>query len=437
EPIGMLISPAILVIGIVVIGLVPNVFNQSFLQHAATSIHSSAIMDNISYWHGLSTPFIMSLIVVVLGTLLFLTMTRWNRIYNVLPGNLSFNRLYDRSLTSIDQMSSKVTNFYMNGSVRTYMSLILGTMFVISFFFMYMTNGFTIDFSDLASVTVLEIVVVIAIIVAAIGTIFSNNNVACIVILGITGYSVTILFVLYRAPDLALTQLVIETITTTLFLLCFYHFPKLKKRTESFKTKSVNLFISIGFGALLTIVGLAAYGSAAFPKISEYSVVTSLPIGGGKNIVNVILVDMRGIDTLVAVTVLGIAGLTVFGLIKLRNDKEADYMEFIIIILSGIVVVTGVYNILQKQLVRIAIGTGLISHGAHLFILTMGKLKRGQPPIIEEGITNYTDPLPHALILTSIVISFGVTSVVLVLAYRTINENKTDNMEQLRGNENE
>src|SRR5699024_2736752 len=98
----------------------------------------------------------------------------------------------------------------------------------------------------------------------------------------------------------------------------------LKKRTESFKTKSVNLFISIGFGALLTIVGLSAYSSAAFPKISEYFVDTSLPIGGGKNIVNVILVDMRGIDTLFEITVLGIAGLTVFGLIKLRNDKEAD-----------------------------------------------------------------------------------------------------------------
>ncbi|MBO1003447.1 Na(+)/H(+) antiporter subunit C [Pseudogracilibacillus auburnensis] len=110
-------------------------------------------------------------------------------------------------------------------------------------------------------------------------------------------------------------------------------------------------------------------------------------------------------------------------------------MEFIICILAGILFATGVYNILQKQLLRIAIGTGLISHAAHLFILTMGKLKRGQPPIILEGITEYTDPLPHALILTSIVISFGVTSVVLVLAYRTVNENNTDNMEQLRGNE--
>lgn len=110
-------------------------------------------------------------------------------------------------------------------------------------------------------------------------------------------------------------------------------------------------------------------------------------------------------------------------------------MEFIICILAGVLFATGVYNILQKQLLRIVIGTALISHAAHLFILTMGKLKRGAPPIIQEGVTEYTDPLPHALILTSIVISFGVTSVVLVLAYRTVNENETDNMEELRGGE--
>lgn len=109
-------------------------------------------------------------------------------------------------------------------------------------------------------------------------------------------------------------------------------------------------------------------------------------------------------------------------------------MEIIISILAGVLFAVGIYNMLQKQLLRIAIGTGLVSHAAHLFILTMGELKRGAPPIIKEDITSYTDPLPQALILTSIVISFGVTSVVLVLAYRTITENDTDNMEQLRGN---
>lgn len=112
-------------------------------------------------------------------------------------------------------------------------------------------------------------------------------------------------------------------------------------------------------------------------------------------------------------------------------------MEIIISILAGLLFTIGVYNILQKQFLRIIIGTGLISHGAHLFILTMGELKRGQPPILTEGVTKYTDPLPQALILTSIVISFGVTSLLVVLSYRTAKANNTDNMEKLRGIENE
>lgn len=110
-------------------------------------------------------------------------------------------------------------------------------------------------------------------------------------------------------------------------------------------------------------------------------------------------------------------------------------MEFIMAVLAGILFTTGIYNLLQKQLLRIIIGTGLISHGAHLFILTMGELKTGKPPILTEGVENYTDPLPQALILTSIVISFGVTSLLLVLAYRASQVNGTDNMEQLRGND--
>ena len=112
-------------------------------------------------------------------------------------------------------------------------------------------------------------------------------------------------------------------------------------------------------------------------------------------------------------------------------------MEYIILLLAGILFATAIYKLLQKQLLRIIIGTVLISHGAHLVILTMGKLKRGQPPILDESVADYTDPLPQALILTSIVISFGITSLLLVLSYRTAKENNTDNMEEMRGESNE
>ncbi len=104
-------------------------------------------------------------------------------------------------------------------------------------------------------------------------------------------------------------------------------------------------------------------------------------------------------------------------------------------VLASILFAIGVYNLLQKQLLRIVVGTVLVSHGAHLYLLTMSKLKRGAPPVLEDGVTQYADPLPQALILTAIVISFGVTSFLLVLAYRTYTLNKTDNMEELRGNE--
>ncbi|WLD92157.1 Na(+)/H(+) antiporter subunit C [Alkalihalobacillus sp. AL-G] len=112
-------------------------------------------------------------------------------------------------------------------------------------------------------------------------------------------------------------------------------------------------------------------------------------------------------------------------------------MEILMSILAGILFATGVYLLLQRQLLKIIFGTALLSHGAHLFILTMGKLNRGDPPILVEGIDEYVDPLPQALILTSIVISFGVTSFLLVLAYRAYRTNRTDNMEHLRGNDHE
>src|SRR5699024_3289327 len=264
------------------IGLMPNLFNESFLAHAATSISGETGFAKVSYWHGFSTPFIMSLAVLGIGTVLYTTMNKWMGIYSVFPGKLSFNRVYDWLMLKTDTASEKVTNFYMTGSLRTYMSIILGAMFVVTFTVMYLTNGFAIDFTDIAPITVLEIVVVASIMIAAVATLFSNNNVGAILILGIVGYGVAILFVIYRAPDIALTQLVIETVTVALFLLTFYHFPKLKKRKESVKTKTMNLFISVGFGLMMTLVGISAVSSNWFDKISDYFIETALPIGGGK-----------------------------------------------------------------------------------------------------------------------------------------------------------
>ncbi|MCM3033977.1 MULTISPECIES: Na(+)/H(+) antiporter subunit C [unclassified Niallia] len=108
-------------------------------------------------------------------------------------------------------------------------------------------------------------------------------------------------------------------------------------------------------------------------------------------------------------------------------------MEIIMIFVIGILFTCATYLMLSKSLLRIIVGTGLLSHGVHMLLLTMGGLKKGAAPLLGEKATSYTDPIPQALILTAIVISFGVTAFFLVLAYRAYQELGTDNMEKLRG----
>lgn len=110
-------------------------------------------------------------------------------------------------------------------------------------------------------------------------------------------------------------------------------------------------------------------------------------------------------------------------------------MEFLMAIVIGILFMAAVYLILSRSILKIILGTGLLSHGAHLLLITMGGLGGTSPPVLAEGVTDYADPLPQALILTAIVISFGVTAFILVLAYRSYAEHKTDNMNLMRGND--
>jgi multicomponent Na+:H+ antiporter subunit C len=94
-------------------------------------------------------------------------------------------------------------------------------------------------------------------------------------------------------------------------------------------------------------------------------------------------------------------------------------VEALMAIVIGIIFAAGTYLLLSHVLLRILFGTALLSHGAVFLLIIMGKLKRGGTPIIREGVVVYADPLPQALILTAIVISFAMTALIIVLIYRT------------------
>ncbi|MFJ8237900.1 Na(+)/H(+) antiporter subunit C [Ureibacillus sp. NPDC094379] len=112
-------------------------------------------------------------------------------------------------------------------------------------------------------------------------------------------------------------------------------------------------------------------------------------------------------------------------------------MESLMIVLVGILVSVGTYLVLSRNIIRVIVGTAILSHAVHLLILTVGGLKKGDVPLLSHSEGPFTDALPQALILTAIVISFAVTAFLLVLAYRTYVTNGSDDFQELRGTSDE
>ncbi|WP_026689161.1 Na(+)/H(+) antiporter subunit C [Alteribacter aurantiacus] len=112
-------------------------------------------------------------------------------------------------------------------------------------------------------------------------------------------------------------------------------------------------------------------------------------------------------------------------------------MELLMILLIGIIFSVSTYLILTNSLLRVIFGIIMLSHGAHLLLLTLSGFNEGAPPLLGEESSVYMDPLPQALILTAIVISFGVTAFLLVLGYRTYRAHETDKLDKLRGHADE
>ena len=155
----------------------------------------------------------------------------------------------------------------------------------------------------------------------------TRSRMVSIIMLGAIGYSMALFFAFFRAPDLALTQLAIETVTTTLFLVCFYHLPKKSKHEEAVGFKFTNFMISVGVGAIVILFGLAAYSNRLFESISKYHIENVYELAAGGNMVNVILVDFRGYDTLFETLVFGIAGIGIYALMKAKVKGKDDDNE--------------------------------------------------------------------------------------------------------------
>ncbi len=166
-----------------------------------------------------------------------------------------------------------------------------------------------------------EALLAVVILLAALAVILSTSRLAAIAALGVVGFGVSMIYLLFSAPDLAMTQAAVETLTVILFVLVLYRLPRyvgISKRSSRLRDAA----ISLAMGGLMTILALVAIGSPTTSRLAGFFAENSLDLAKGRNIVNVILVDFRAIDTLGEITVLAVAALGVYALLKLRAAED-------------------------------------------------------------------------------------------------------------------
>ena len=328
-PVGMLIPPVILGVLVITFGLFPDLLAGSLIEPAMASVLPALLEGNehfdvhFSLWHGITPELIMTIGVIILGVTLYKLLPRWRNVYEHYPQGLTINNMYHVVLDNVQHYARKWTEAYMNGSVRNYLVYIFSfTVALLGYAFFRSGENITWNFKGHAPFSFYEAVLLIALIAAAVSIPFAKNRLSAVIMTGAVGYLVTLLFVLFRAPDLALTQMIVETVSVALFLLCFYHLPELQRGRSSRKYLSVNMVVAIAVGIVMTFVALAASGTASLESISNFFIQESYDLAGGKNVVNVLLVDFRGFDTILEIMVLGVASLSIYSMINLNLEAK-------------------------------------------------------------------------------------------------------------------
>lgn len=329
--IGLLISPIILCSMVILLFIFPNQLSSYLLAPALNGILPTfqgveGLIPKISAWHGFNTELLMTAVVVVAGFILVRTYKYWKEIYDLFPQRISIDQGYQNLLAFSESKSNTITNFYMTGFLRHYLFYIYGFLLIVLGGTLFLTGGIVINTADDAPIGLYEVLLVLIMATAAVSILFTKSRMTATLLNGVLGYSIAIFFVLFRAPDLALTQLVVETVTTVLFLLCFYHLPEWSKEDRNLKVRIPKMIIAIGMGVLTVLISLSVQGNKLFDSISSYFE-NSYELAGGRNIVNAILGDFRAFDTMLEVVVLFIAGVGVYTLIKLKSPQGGDTNE--------------------------------------------------------------------------------------------------------------
>lgn len=313
-PFGMRAPATLLAILCILVGLFPALLVENIVNSTARA--STQVMDfegaHLALWHGFNMPLLMSVIASIGGLIFYFSLAKGGKIREIdldpYLGRLQGRVAFDLFLKSLLLKSRKFKRWTENGKLQSYILwIVIFSIAVVSLPFL--GQGLTTGTRELTHAPALAIVLWLLLFSSCWMMLwFHHERIKAVLISGAIGLVVTMVFVCFSAPDLALTQITVDVVTTVLLLMSLSLLPQLTPYESSVSRRWRDALIAIGGGlgiAWITWLILTRDHNS----ISWFFMQQSIPLGGGTNVVNVILVDFRGFDTFGEITVLGIAGI--------------------------------------------------------------------------------------------------------------------------------
>ncbi|WP_414050739.1 hydrogen gas-evolving membrane-bound hydrogenase subunit E [Macrococcus animalis] len=309
-------SSVILTLVTIVLFFIPNQVQALFIEPIVQE-QTSLKLEHISAWHGFTPPLFITIFIFLVGFIVIKT-----GYYKYLFGlfdKVALNKAYNFFGKSKEYISKQSLSVLMTGTLNVYVIYLY--VFIIILILPNLVKTMNVKWSIKYEITLFTLIIGIIMIISALSLLFVKSRMTAVVLVGLVGYGISILFMELKAPDLALTQLVIETITTVLFLACFYHLPNLKKEDTGIGYKILRHGIALLIAMIVFLVMVHSNQTNTFATISTYYN-NSYKIAGAKNVVNAILGDFRAFDTMLEGVVIMIVGFGIYTILKKGAKHE-------------------------------------------------------------------------------------------------------------------
>ncbi|MCH8493167.1 MAG: putative monovalent cation/H+ antiporter subunit A [Idiomarina sp.] len=320
-PVAMLVGPVILVILSLFAGLMPALAGGWITQPASNAVAGFTVEGYLALWHGLNLPLLLSAISIAAGLVLFKYWDAARSKMKVLDPIVARGpeRGYFWFMDAIVWVAEWQTRKLQNGSMRNYMRTIV-LVFVGLTGYTLLTR-YQLHWNWDVSLYFHEFIAVGILVAAGGAACLTHSRLGSVAAMGAVGFSVALIFILFSAPDLGITQILIETLTVILLVLVLFRLPSFSNISTT-RERIRDAAVALLAGVLITFLIMITIDVQLFEPISGYMIENSYPLAHGRNIVNVILVDYRALDTLGEIFVLALAAMGVYAMIKFNPETS-------------------------------------------------------------------------------------------------------------------